>query len=165
MSGEIRIDSSSLKRFLKALDGHDLGKEVPRWLEANGFQFLEEVQREIIRLGVVDTRRLLGSFTKGGGENIWQISNGGLTLLVGTNVKYAQYVNDGHKQHKRWVPGYWQGDKFTYSPGSNTGMLLHEKRVEGKPYWDNGVIIFERMFEESFRRKLEEWTNRLGGVY
>ncbi|EEM68486.1 hypothetical protein bthur0009_54820 [Bacillus thuringiensis serovar andalousiensis BGSC 4AW1] len=66
-----------------------LDQNVALWLEASGFQFLEEVQNQIISLAVVDTRRLLNSFTKSDSNNIWRSSDGGLVLEVGTNVEYA----------------------------------------------------------------------------
>lgn len=164
---QIRIDSSSLDRFMRKLKSETSGlkPQIVSWLDASGMQFLDEVQNEIIRMQVVDTRRMLNSFSKHAAGNIWQISNGGLTLYVGTNVEYAQYVNDGHKQSRRWVPGVWNGDSFEYQRGASTGMMLKAKTVQGKPYWDNAILIFERMFETSFERKLQEWVNQLGGTY
>lgn len=76
--------SAKLNRMANGLD-----QNVALWLEASGFQFLEEVQNQIISLAVVDTRRLLNSFDKGGDGNVWRSSDGGLVLEVGTNVHYA----------------------------------------------------------------------------
>lgn len=77
-------------------------------------EFLDLIQDEIIRTETTDTRWLLNSFQRGHSENVWSISNGGLTLEVGTNVNYATYANDGHMQNSRFVPGYWKGDRFVY---------------------------------------------------
>lgn len=76
--------SAKLNRMASGLD-----QNVALWLEASGFQFLEEVQNQIISLAVVDTRRLLNSFTKSDSNNVWKSSDGGLVLEVGTNVEYA----------------------------------------------------------------------------
>lgn len=147
--------SAALRRM--AVEGR---QEFGQLLEAEGMSLLALVQREIVALQVVDTRRLLNSFDKGSGGNIWTLSNGGLTLDVGTNVKYAQAVNDGHRQKKRWVPGTWSGNKFTYEPGAKTGMMLKEKFVPGKPYWDTAI----RMFEQIFNTEVETWfRNRVAG--
>jgi hypothetical protein len=110
-------------------------REFNLWLEALAFQFLEEIQREIIRTRTVDTRRLLNSFMKGSSDNVWTITERGLTLEVGTNVEYAAYANSGHNQRRRWVPGRWHGSGenawFEYIPGYDKGMMLTARWVEG----------------------------------
>ena len=62
-------------------------REFSTWLEALGFQFLEEIQREIIRTGTVQTRNLLNGFQKGNAENVWTLNQGSLKLEIGTNVE------------------------------------------------------------------------------
>ncbi|HGO9410854.1 TPA: HK97 gp10 family phage protein [Bacillus cereus] len=146
--------SAKLNRMANGLD-----QNVALWLEASGFQFLEEVQNQIISLGVVDTRLLLNSFTKGDGENVWRSSDGGLTLDVGTSVSYAKVVNDGHQQVRRFVPGRWEGHNFEYDPNAPTGMMLTAKFIEGRPYWDNAIAIYERMFQTAFDRQFRQWVN------
>ncbi|MED2932851.1 HK97 gp10 family phage protein [Bacillus wiedmannii] len=146
--------SAKLNRMANGLD-----QNVALWLEASGFQFLEEVQNQIISLGVVDTRLLLNSFTKGDGENVWRSSDGGLTLDVGTAVSYAKVVNDGHQQVSRFVPGRWEGHSFEYDPHAPTGMMLTAKFIEGRPYWDNAIAIYERMFQTAFDRQFRQWVH------
>ncbi|TXR94766.1 HK97 gp10 family phage protein [Bacillus sp. SH7-1] len=145
--------SAKLNRMASGLD-----RNVALWLEASGFQFLEEVQNQIISLAVVDTRLLLNSFTKGDGENVWRSSDGGLILDVGTSVSYAKVVNNGHQQVRRFVPGRWEGHNFEYDPHAPTGMMLTAKFIEGRPYWDNAVAIYERMFQRSFDRQFKQWV-------
>ncbi|TPV37895.1 HK97 gp10 family phage protein [Bacillus dicomae] len=146
--------SAKLNRMANGLD-----QNVALWLEASGFQFLEEVQNQIISLAVVDTRLLLNSFTKGDGENVWRSSDGGLTLDVGTSVSYAKVVNDGHQQVRRFVPGRWEGHNFEYDPHAPTGMMLTAKFIEGRPYWDNAIAIYERMFQTAFDRQFRQWVH------
>ncbi|TXR62091.1 HK97 gp10 family phage protein [Bacillus sp. AY18-3] len=146
--------SAKLNRMANGLD-----QNVALWLEASGFQFLEEVQNQIISLAVVDTRLLLNSFTKGDGENLWRSSDGGLTLDVGTSVSYAKVVNDGHQQVRRFVPGRWEGHSFEYDPHAPTGMMLTAKFIEGRPYWDNAIAIYERMFQTAFDRQFRQWVH------
>ncbi|WP_368655143.1 HK97 gp10 family phage protein [Ornithinibacillus sp. 4-3] len=143
-------------------------EQLGLWLEAMGMEFLDLIQDEIIRTKTVDTRALLNSFQKGDRENMWSISSGGLTLDIGTNLHYASFVNDGHfiidpskGLDRRWVPGYWQGDRFVYSPGHDGGMLLKQQWIDGTGYWDNALAIFDRMFEKALDRKLQEWLDSL----
>lgn len=173
MSSHNGIRVEGLEEFLRGLTSiqNDLRDEAKLWLNSLGEMFLDEVQREIIRSQTVDTRRLLNSFNKGDSENVWKISDGGLELEVGTNVKYAKFANDGHFTidpskglDRRWVPGNWVGDRFEYDPSSSEGMLLKFTWVDGSEYFDTATRIFEAMFQRSIDNKLEQFINaRLGG--
>lgn len=156
-----------MTKFTKAGKG-EFKRELKTYADALGFDFLDLVQEEIIRTGTVDTRRLLSSFSKGSGDNEWNISDGGLTVEVGTNVEYAHFVNDGHftvslssGKDRRWVPGVWNGGSFTYQPGNReSGMLLKQQYVKGTNYWENAQSIFKRVFDKSLERKLQEWIDK-----
>jgi hypothetical protein len=161
---------SGLDAFIKSVDkaaSKGAKEEIKLWGEAMAFDFLDEVQNEIIRTQTVDTRRLLNSFGKGDSDNVWRISKGGLSLEVGTNVEYASYVNDGHftvnpnsGKDRRWVPGRWSNGRFIYDPSSKEGMLLTIKWIDGTGYWDSAKFIFERMFAKSLEKKLQSWIDR-----
>ena len=117
---------------------------------------------------MLDSRLLLASFEKGNDANVWELTDGGLTLEVGTNLSYAGYVNDGHWTNtkgvaRRWVPGYWEGDRFIYDPGAETGMLLKQHWVEGKHYFESALRIFEKIFQASAEAKLQEWIDKYFG--
>ncbi|MGJ9460116.1 HK97 gp10 family phage protein [Oceanobacillus sp. CF4.6] len=165
----MKLEIDGLEEFMeavkKAADGGFQDK-LELWLEAMGMEFLDMVQDEIIRTETVDTRRLLNSFGKGDRENMWSINEGGLSLEVGTNLEYASFANDGHTtvdlnsgKDSRWVPGYWSGDRFVYEPGSDEGMLLILKWVDGTNYWDNAFAIFEKIFEKSLDVQLQKWMD------
>ncbi|MCY7775114.1 MULTISPECIES: HK97 gp10 family phage protein [Bacillus] len=163
----MRIDG--LDEFIQALDDAidgGLQSQYELWLEAMGYEFLDIVQDEIMKTETVETRRLLNSFEKGDVDNIFSTTAGNLTLDVGTNLEYASFVNDGHftidpskNLDRRWVPGRWKGDRFEYDPAAETGMLLKFQWIDGSGFWDNALAIFERMFEKSLDRKLQEWLD------
>lgn len=168
----IEFDMSEFREFFQRLENASKGdfrEEIELFLEAAGVDFLRVVQDEIVRRKVMDSRQLLASFEKGNDGNVWVISDGGLTLEVGTNVDYASYVNDGHWTNpkgvaRRWVPGYWAGDRFIYDPSASTGMLLKQHWVEGAHYFESALRIFEKIFQESADAKLQEWIDKyLGG--
>lgn len=162
------FDCTEWERYFALLDKaakKEWKKAIAEWFEACGFEFLRVVQDEIIRRKSVDTRLLLHSFEKGDKNNIWKTSDGGLTLEVGTNIDYAGYVNDGHWTNSkgvstRFVPGFWNGDTFTYDPGAKAGMVLKQKWVEGSHYWEASIRIFERIFRTSIERKMREWGEK-----
>lgn len=173
MAGKaVKIDYSQLERFADALaaaGNGELKNELQKFLEALGNEFLRIVEDEIIRRNVVDTRLLLNSFHKGDNGNIWKLQSGGMSLEVGTNVTYASYVNDGHWTNpkgvkQRWVPGYWNGDRFVYSPGAETGMLLKQKWVEGAHYWEASIRIMEQMIPQLLENKIADWLSDYLGI-
>ena len=163
----VNIDTSDAGRFFDALEAAARGgfrKELELCLEGLGVEFLRIVEDEIIRREVLDTRLLLASFHKGDDNNVWDITDGGLTLEVGSTLKYAGYVNDGHWTNpkgvaRRFVPGYWEGDRFIYDPEAEGGMVLKQKWVDGKPYWDSALRILDKMMPEFLDAKLQEWLD------
>ena len=126
------------------------------------------MQDEIVRRGILDARLLLASFEKGADGNLWRIEDGGLTLEVGSNVEYAKFVNDGHWTNpkgveRRFVPGYWVGDRFVYEPGAKTGMVLKQHWVNGKPYFDSALRILNQLFPEMLESKMQAWIDTYFG--
>ena len=102
----VNINTSDAGRFFDALEAAARGgfrKELELFLEGLGVEFLRIVEDEIIRREVLDTRLLLASFHKGDDNNVWDITDGGLTLEVGSTLKYAGYVNDGHWTNPKGV--------------------------------------------------------------
>lgn len=163
MNGQyVEIDVSNLEAFnqkLKQAAGGDLKREFGEFLDGIGFEMLRVIEDEIIRLQAVDTRLLLNSFHRGSQDNIYELNEEDLTLEIGTNVEYAQYVNDGHKQTPgRFIPGTWTGDgKFRYQPGAKTGMVLQASWVEGRHYMEHSVAIMEKLFPKLVEAKLAQW--------
>lgn len=168
----VEFDMSEFREFFQKLGRAAKGefrKELELYLEAVGFDFLGVVQDEIMRRKVLDSRQLLASFEKGSDGNVWELTDGGLTLEVGTNLNYAKYVEDGHWKNskgvkQRWVPGRWSGDRFIYDPAeTESGMLLKQDWVEGKHYFESALRIYNKIFQESAEAKLQEWLDSYFG--
>lgn len=172
MSGKyVDVDVTEFKQFFESVRKAARGefrKELELFLEGVGNEFLRIVQDEIVRRKVIDTRLLLASFQKGSEGSVWNISDGGLTLEVGSSLEYAKFANDGHWTNpkgveQRFVPGYWKGDRFIYDPSAKTGMVLKQHWVEGKPYFDSALRILNRMFPEMLEEKMQEWIKSYFG--
>lgn len=182
MAGKyVEVDVSEFKEFcdkLRSAGKGGLQKELAVFLDGAGFEFLKIIQDEIMKLKSVVTTDLLSSFTKGASGNIYTLTEGDLTLEIGTNVEYASLVNDGHMtidpsnnkhfylpngEMARFVPGYWKdtkyGEKFIYKPGAKTGMVLKQNKVEGKHYVENSVNAMEKLFPGYIEKKLDAWIN------
>lgn len=90
---------------------------------------------EIIPNVPVDTSRLV--------DNIFVFGDGIPQdyVEVGTNVKYALYVNDGHIQHRRFLPAdrLTVNGKAKYLKRNNQkGIMLSEKYVKGSFFMEKG---------------------------
>ena len=60
------------------------------------------------------------------------VMNGNVASCEMTNnMDYASWVEDGHRQVKRWVPGFWMGNRFIYNEDGKTGMMLKPKWIPG----------------------------------
>ena len=101
---------------------------------------------EIKPLVPVDTSRLADSFS------FYVDVSGSLgSVEYGTNVEYALYVNDGHVQHKRFLPikyfsanGKKQlvskyGAKRKGKKGGIGGVMLSERYIQGKFFLEKGA--------------------------
>ena len=148
---QVTFDTVELENFVKRLGTAaqgDFKRALNKFLEGLGMEFLRILQDEIVRRNVLD-------------EN-------GLTLEVGTNVEYAKFVNDGHWTNpkgieRRFVPGHWEKangkDRFIYTPGEKTGMVLKMKWVEGSHYWESSIRILEKLYPELLEKKLQSWLD------
>ncbi|MCM1295970.1 MAG: HK97 gp10 family phage protein [Muribaculaceae bacterium] len=166
----MHMDISELKAFaakFKVAAGPKLKEELKQAVNAIGTEFLTIVQGEIIGRKCVVTGLLVNSFSKGGPDNIWDESNGGLTIDVGSNVEYARYVNDGHHKtpagvDKRWVPGSFSGKgQFKYSPGAKTGMLLKAGWVNGKHYFEAAIRHVQPIVDKAAEAAVQRWIDQL----
>lgn len=55
------------------------------------------------------------------------------TVVVLNNLQYASYVEYGHRQKPgRFIPGYWESDRFVYDPDAEGGMVLKKNWVKGR---------------------------------
>lgn len=91
---------------------------------------------EVIPHVPVDTSRLVDNITIFG-EGIPHDF-----VEVGTNVEYALYVNDGHVQHKRFLPAdkLSVGGKAKYLKNRNQkGIMLKESYVNGSFFMEKGM--------------------------
>lgn len=107
---------------------------------------------EISPLIPVDTSRLVSSFQVG------VVTPN--EAEIGTNVEYALYVNDGHVQHRRFLPISYlsAGGRGKYiQPGNTKGIMLKEKYIPGKHFLENGMRQAESRLKtigESFMQQI-----------
>lgn len=94
-------------------------------------------------------------------KNNWARSdpNGGM-VVVYNNTDYADHVEYGYQQKKRWIPGVWKGKgkdkKFVYIEGAKTGMMLQEKKIPGVKMLRKSVLEQKEDFKSRAQDILKE---------
>ncbi len=177
MAGKyVSIDTTELRQFVEKLEkagrGGEFKRELAKYVDSLGVDFLAKAQDFAILRETVDTRNLVSSLEIGKEGNVFISGEDGLRIEVGTNVEYASFVNDGHWLNPkgvdmRWVPGHWTGPpgdknaRFIYEPGAKTGMLLKQKWIEGSHFFDDAVRHMETdVIPKSMEKKMQEWINK-----
>lgn len=153
---------SAFNKLTAAAKG-ELRKSMGLWLESAGYEFLNVLRDRIVQQNIMDTRLLLHSFHKGGEGNIWDLDMGDLLLEVGTNVEYAWWVENGHKQQPgRFIPGSFDAQgRFVYEKGAKTGIVLKASMVKGRHYFDHSVTVFEPLYRKALENSLQKWLDSL----
>ena len=88
-----------------------------------------------------------------------------LYVVIFNPVIYASFIEDGHMQHKRWLPGEWVGKKkFKYIKGHDKGMMLTERWVPGYHMARISINKIERELPMRYDRAFKEFIKGLGVV-
>lgn len=155
----------------------DLGFSIDGWKEfvENFSEFVDnwEAKKAILlkRMGniylsnvlpyvPVDTSRLVDSiflFDEGISEDY---------VEVGTDVKYALFVDEGHVQHKRFLPADRLSaggrSKYLKSKGQK-GIMLKERYVEGAHFMDKGFTAAKPRLVRLVNSFMEECAREVEG--
>jgi hypothetical protein len=59
----------------------------------------------------------------------------------------------------RFVPGRWSGNRFIYDPSAKSGMMLKQKWIEGRHFWESGIKIMEKMIPGLLEAKVQQWMD------
>ena len=112
----------------------------------------------------VDTSRLVSSFQIGTVTPDWG--------ETGTDVEYALYVNDGHVQHRRFLPATYLSAKGRRvylknnkgSKGEPKGIMLKERYIPGVFFLENGMKEAEPRLKTKGLSWLEEIAREIEGA-
>lgn len=155
----------------------DLGFSVDGWAEfvENFAKFVDqwEAKKAILlrRMGniylnnllpfvPVDTSRLVDSMF---------LFDGNISedyVEVGTNVKYALFVDEGHVQHKRFLPAdrLSVGGKSKYLKSKDQkGIMLKERYVQGAHFMDKGMTAAKPSLTRLVNSFMEECAREVEG--
>ena len=48
---------------------------------------------------------------------------------------------------------------FEYDPSAKSGMMLKQKWVEGRHFWESGIKIMEKMIPGLLEAKVQQWMD------
>lgn len=94
--------------------------------------------------------------------NGYQVTLYNMAYNAESNAFYANYVNDGHRQHVgQFVSGYFEGGKFRYDRNSKTGVLLKQPWVKGSFFVEKAMAQTKPQLERIVYKELQKWWNKL----
>lgn len=80
------------------------------------------------------------------------------TVTLVNNLVYAAYVEYGHRQLPgRFIPGYWENDRFVYDPNAEGGMVLKQNWVKGRYMLTISTQELEQQAPAILERKLYQF--------
>ncbi|MGK5512203.1 HK97 gp10 family phage protein [Brevibacillus formosus] len=146
-----------------------LNKNVPEIMQRIVYHLGEELLNHVIdELGsqdLIDTGTLWNSFSQGDRNNIWEFDRDrdSLTLEVGSNLTYAQHLNDGYTIDKSYfVPGYWNSvGKFIYDPSAKGGFMVKPRSFIGRKYFDIALKDFQGGMKALLEKLLQAELERM----
>ena len=141
-----------LKNFKQVQKQHE--KFIRDFLKQMGMRCLAQTKK----LTPVDTGNL---------RNRWELSEvfrrgDELYVVLFNPVEYASFVEDGHMQRNRFVPGSFLGGKFEYIPGYPMGMVLSNKWIPGYHMARISITKIEREVPKRYESAFKEFMKTLG---
>ena len=155
---EIEGWAEFVENFARFVDQWEAKKTI--LLNKMGNILSAEMKMVLQRGKHTDTSRLGGSitvFTEGIPDDY---------VEVGTNVKYALFVDEGHVQHKRFLPAdrLSVGGKTKYLKSSKQkGIMLKEKYVQGVHFVDKGFTAAKPHLTRLINSFMEECAREVEG--
>lgn len=155
------------REFQKRME--KLHRNVPQALERIMYQLGEELLNHVIdeisNQDLIDTGTLWNSFSHGDPNNVWEFDadRNTLTLEVGSNLTYAEHLNDGYTITKPYfVPGYWNGvGKFIYDPDAEGGFMVRPRSFIGRKYFDIALRDFQGGMQALLQKLLQAELERM----
>lgn len=144
-------------------------RELPDIMQRIYYQLGEELLNHVIdeldSQDLIDTGTLWNSFTQGDQNNVWQFDGdrNTLSLEVGSNLTYAEYLNEGYTINKSYfVPGYWNGvGKFIFDPSAKGGFMVKPRSFIGRKYFDIALKDFQGGMKALLERMLQTELERM----
>lgn len=150
------FDAKAFKQFQK--DFGELEREYHKFLS----QFLLQ---EALRSLAKTKKRTPVDY--GNLRNAWRVTKvmrkgDSLYVVIFNPLEYASFIEDGHRQEKRFLPGKVDGKgKFRYIKGyKDGGIMLSNKWVKGYHMARLSVSEVQRDMPPRYRAAFSSWLKR-----
>lgn len=143
----------STERWLNNIK--EKGKNLDNFFRKTLYQVAIEALAAIQENTPVDTGTLKEAWKM---TSIERIGNTYVVLLY-NNQDYASYVEEGHQQKARWLPGVWSGGKFRYVPNAKTGIMLTTRKIPGVFMAKFGIEETLKKFPEFIQNEITVYLN------
>lgn len=153
--------SMDYRQFEDLLDSF---KQVQKQYEA----FLRKFLTEMGMRALAQTKKLTPVDT-GNLRNRWELSQvyrkgDSLYIVLFNPVEYANFVEDGHMQRARFVPGKWVNNQFVYESEAKEGMMLKDKWIPGHHMARISISKIEREIPKRYEKALQQFMKGLGAA-
>lgn len=149
------LDYTQFEKLLANFKGvqKDYDAFIRSFLTEMGMRAMAQTKK----LTPVDTGRL---------RNAWELSDvyrkgDELYIVLFNPVEYASFIEDGHMQRNRFVPGSFLGGKFEYIPGYPFGMVLQNKWIPGYHMARISITKIEQEMPRRFDAAFQKFISRL----
>jgi hypothetical protein len=150
------LDHQEFDQFVKKYE--NFSREYNKFVS----QFLLKMAYRTVRgtklLTPVDTGDLRNRWDVGSVKRSGQY----LYVEIINSLEYASYVEDGHWQHKRWLPGIFSRNKFKYVRGAKTGIMLREKWIPGRYMARISIAKIQQEIPRRYEMEFNQFIARLG---
>lgn len=121
----VEIDISEVEAYRERVEkaGQDFDKRVEQFLIKMAYLTNDRIKL----LTPTDTGKLRDRWTV---QDARRRGNDIIVYIVNPQ-EYASFVEDGHRQKARWLPGEFRNGKFKYIKGHNKGIKLKTKFIPG----------------------------------
>lgn len=150
------FDAKAFKQFQK-----DFGE-----LERGYIQFLRQFLLEEALRAMAKTKKRT-PVDYGNLRNAWQVSSvyrsgDSLYVILFNPLEYASFVEDGHRQRKRFLPGKQDANgKFRYIKGyKDGGIMLSDKWVKGYHMARLSTSEVQRDMPKRYQRAFGIWLQK-----
>ena len=131
--------------------------------------YKEFIRRFMLEIGMrtIAQTKALTPVDTGDLRDRWELGEvvieGGFAYVnIINSMNYASFVEDGHIQRSRWVPGAWHGDSFVYDPTAKTGMKLQTKWIPGQHMARISLMEIERQLPARYDKAFKALLARGG---
>lgn len=121
-------------------------------------QMANELAGRLLRKVVKRTPVIYGSLRDAWAILLVEKKGDAYVITIINNLVYASYVEFGHRQQPgRFIPGYWESDRFIYDPEAEGGMVLKKAWVPGRYMMTISVQELERQAPKIIEKRLYEF--------